>query len=224
MYTGPEVVHSLCRLAPRLPTRVKPFESREEGPSVSNLLQYLSKSIVNTWFLATSIPLPTRCSLTDPSPWLLRTSTVCFSRVFHSPGNSPSTFHWEATGRSEGGESFFLPVSTYHRSGRSHWLRGLASDPIRADAKLASTSASEKHCFFSEGNTGGNSDFLQMVWNKRLRVIMEAAIWRTHRGHLMLRGCKGITGRLKETLSLQYDGLNCWIKLCLKTPNLWSLL
>ena len=53
---------------------------------------------------------------------------------------------------------------------------------------------------------------------------MEAAIWRTHRGHLMLRGCKGITGRLKETLSLQYDGLNCWIKLCLKTPNLWSLL
>lgn len=63
-----------------------------------------------------------------------------------------------------------------------------------------------------------------MVWNKRLRVIMEAAIWRTRGGRLMLRGCKGITGRLKETLSLQGDGLNCWIELCLKTPNLWSLL
>lgn len=53
---------------------------------------------------------------------------------------------------------------------------------------------------------------------------MEAAIWRTRGGCLMLRGCKGITGRLKETLSLQGDGLNCWIELCLKTLNLWSLL
>ena len=63
-----------------------------------------------------------------------------------------------------------------------------------------------------------------MVWNKTLRVITEAAIWRTRGGRLMLRGCKGITGRLKETLSLQCDGLNCRIELCLKTPNPWSLL